>query len=179
MESIGMLKKNIKIIERTLNREKENLSKIIADNGYFYAMDGYRMVRCEDIPDGLPVFEKNESHPNAEVFMTRAAEQTYREFVVPYPIEALKKWRTWLRKNKKREPYILGISGETSNHRKHWFGIDITFLIDAIETTGSYVIKVPERYTAMVMEGNGFGWIIMPVDVKDGATRGETVINVV
>lgn len=44
------------------------------------------------------------------------------------------------------------------------------------DTTGSYVIKVPERYTAMVMEGNGFTWFIMPVDVKDGKDKGETII---
>lgn len=173
-----MLKKNIKIIERTLNREKENLSKIIADNGYFYAMDGYRMVRCEDIPDGLPVFEKNESHPNAEVFMIRAAEQTYREFVVPYPLEVLKKWRTSLGKNKIKIPYMLGMSGKTSIGSEHWFGINISFLIDAIKTTDSYVIKVPEKFTGMVMEGNGFTWLIMPVDVKDGAIRGETVVDI-
>lgn len=173
-----MLKKNIKIIKRTLNSEKEKFSKVIPYSGFYYTCDGFRMVRFEELPDELPLFEDNEPHFNVEFGVLRAAEQTYREFVVPYPIEVLKKWRTWLRKNKKREPYILGMSGETSNHCKHWFGINISFLIDAIETTGSYVIKVPERYTAMLIEGNGFTWIVMPVDVKDGATRGETVIDI-
>lgn len=174
-----MLKKNIKIIKGTLRPEKEEFSKVIPYGGFYYTCDGFRMVRFKELPDELPLFKDNEPHFNVEFGILRAAEQIYREFVVPYPIEVLKKWRTWLRKNKKREPYRLGISGETSNHRKHWFGIDITFLIDAIETTGSYVIKVPERYTAMLIEGNGFTWIIMPVDVKDGATRGETIIDVV
>lgn len=173
-----MLKKNIKIIKGTLNSEKEKFSKVIPYGGFYYTCDGFRMVRFEELPDELPLFEDNEPHFNVKFGILRAAEQTYREFVVPYPIEVLKKWRTWLRKNKKREPYILGMSGETSNHCKHWFGINISFLIDAIETTGSYVIKVPERYTAMLIEGNGFTWIVMPVDVKDGATRGETVIDI-
>lgn len=173
-----MLKKNIKIIKGVLNPEKEQIAKIVYYGGFYYACDGYRMVRFEELPDELPLFENNEPHFNVEFAMGGAAEQTYREFVVPYPIEVLKKWRTWLRKNKKREPYILGMSGETSNHRKHWFGINISFLIDAIETTGSYVIKVPEKFTGMLMEGNGFTWIIMPVDVKDGKDKGETVIDI-
>lgn len=173
-----MLKKNIKIIKGTLRPEKEKLAKVVSYGGFYYACDDFRMVRFEELPDELPLFEDNEPHFNVEFGVLRAAEQTYREFVVPYPIEVLKKWRTWLRKNKKREPYRLGISGKTSRGSKHWFGINISFLIDAIETTGSYVIKVPERYTAMVMEGNGFTWIIMPVDVKDGKDKGETIIDI-
>lgn len=173
-----MLKKNIKIIKGTLRPEKEKISKVIPYGGFYYICDGFRMVRFEELPNELPLFEDNEPRFNVEFSVLGAAEQTYREFVVPYPIEVLKKWRTWLRKNKKREPYILGMSGKTSRGSEHWFGIDISFLIDAIETTGSYVIKVPEKYTAMVMEGNGFTWFIMPVDVKDGKDRGETIIDI-
>lgn len=173
-----MLKKNIKIIKGTLRPEKEKISKVIPYGGFYYICDGFRMVRFEELPNELPLFEDNEPRFNVEFCVLRAAEQTYREFVVPYPIEVLKKWRTWLRKNKRKEPYRLGISGKTSRGSEHWFGIDISFLIDAIETTGSYVIKVPENFTGMLIEGNGFTWIIMPVDVKDGATRGETVIDI-
>lgn len=176
MEGIGMVKKNIKIIKGTLRPEKEKISKVIPYGGFYYICDGFRMVRFEEFPDELPLFENNEPHFNVEFPVRRASEQIYREFVVPYPIEVLKKWRTWLRRNKRAEPYRLGISGKTSYGSEHWFGINISFLIDAIETTGSYVIKVPERYTAMVMEGNGFTWIIMPVDVKDGKDKGKTII---
>jgi len=167
-----MLKKNIKIIKGTLRPEKEKLAKVVYHGGFYYACDDFRMVRFEELPDELPLFEDNEPRFDVEFGVLRAAEQTYREFVVPYPIEVLKKWRT----GKRKEPYRLGISGKTSYGSEHWFGININFLIDAIETTGSYVIKVPERYTAMVMEGNGFTWMIMPIDVKDGKDKGETII---
>lgn len=85
-----MLKKNIKIIKGTLRPEKEIFSKVIPYSGFYYICDGFRMVRFEELSDELPLFEDNEPRFNVEFSILRAAEQTYREFIVPYPIEVLK-----------------------------------------------------------------------------------------
>ena len=44
-----MTKKNQKIINGVLNKEKKNLSKVAfeTDTGFYYATDGFRMVRIE------------------------------------------------------------------------------------------------------------------------------------
>lgn len=55
-----MLKKNIKIIKGTLRPEKEKFSKVIPYGGFYYTCDGFRMVRFEELPDKLPLFEDNE-----------------------------------------------------------------------------------------------------------------------
>lgn len=168
-----MLKKNQKIINSVLRPQKEQLSKVAFDTetGFYYALDGFRLVRIEPAEFNnaeIPVFESdtNVTLPNYKKYCQDANEVEYTEVTIPYTIKQIKEWYKENQKRKERLPFTLGkkINGYKQSG---WFGINPQFLIDAMETTGSNKISIPDRGASVVMQGKGYLWIIMSVLCKN------------
>jgi len=162
-----MTKKNIAIIQRMLSGvhgDRAGLKKIGTDGGFFYAMDGYRLVQFSDCSDDLPLFTEEEKHlcPNYRRYVEDANRQLYSKTVeIPYKAEDIRRWHKRNLRHDKRIPFCLGINAV--NNRTRCFGINGSFLADAMETTKSNRIQIPDDFTSLMIQGNGFTWIIMPV----------------
>ena len=169
-----MLKKNQKIIKSVLRPQKEQFCKVAFDTetGFYYALDGFRIVRIEQaefIGAEIPVFDidtPKEKLPNYKRYIERANEVGYTELKIPYTPDQIDKWYSNNKKKKDRVPFALGMEIKGS-YRKRWFGINPKFLTDAMRTTGSQIISVPDMGEQLVMQGNGYLWIICPVECKD------------
>ena len=154
-----MTKANLKIIKGCLNSTQEKFSKVGYVDGYYYATDGYRMVRCEENPE-LPTFTYREIHPNYKYMMN--TDKEFTTINIPYTAKQVKEWYKEYKKKSGglKTPFVLGFKG------RFWLGINPKFLIDAMETTGSSEIKCENGGASMVVEGNGFLWKIMAVALQ-------------
>lgn len=178
-----MLKKNAKIVMGTCNPTKENLKKVYFDpeTGFYYAIDGYRLVRVEvtEMDTSLvEVFEDMHGAPNFANYFRRANEAQYTTVEIPYSAKQIDDWRKACNKKKDRLPFTFGIKGNSAFGRNWWVGINPKFLVDAMLTTGSQVIGIPDRGNMLVMEGNGYTWLIMPVECKDDYERNHTMTEI-
>lgn len=163
-----MLKKYEKIIKSVLNPIIERFANVYLspDTGFYYATDGYRMVRFSGQPNELPVeTEGNMLNMCIHTYKT-AADTEYSALEIPYYLDQIKAWYKENKKSKKNLPFKLGVQVETSVG-KHYIAINPKFLIEAMETTGSNKIMIPKTGQGLLVSGNGFDWIIMPVACKD------------
>lgn len=161
-----MQKEYEKIIKSVLNPTKEKFSKVGYVNGFWYACNGFVIVRCGEQPNDLPIFERNESHPNYEAYVRDCNDNEYEILEIPYTVQQLKEWDKNNRKNKIKQPFVLGTKYHTSVS-SFWLGINVKFLINAMSTTKSNKLKIPKHGAMMIMEGdNGFTWFIMGVQLK-------------
>ena len=154
-----MTKKNMKIISGVLNHTKTSMAKAGFVDGYYYAMDGYRLVRCKENPE-LLVFGIGEHHPNYSFYIKGYDDfGKYTSIKIPYTVKQIKEWQKYIKKIDKslKLPFKLGYKG------KYWMGINAKFLTDAMETTGSNELFCPNDSGAMIMMGNGFVWAIMGI----------------
>ena len=167
-----MLKKNAKIIMGACNASRENLCKVYfdPDTGFYYACDGFRMLRIEPTEidrKELSVFEDMRGAPNFKRYMECAADATYTDVEIPYYAKQIDDWRKSCNKRGKKMPFTLGVKGRNSRRTTWWIGINPKFLVDAMTTTGSNTISVPDKGNMLLMQGNGYLWLIMPVECKD------------
>lgn len=167
-----MTKKNMKIIQKILKSTNEKCQKIYFDNetGYYYGTDGYRMVRIDSREMNgaeIPMFDESEEHYNCATMVKNVADKNYTELFIPYTVEQIKEWNKNEKKNKRRTPFTLGVKCHTTLGSSFWIGINPTFLIDAIETTGSNYIQIPDTGCTMLMEGKGYLWLIMPIQCEE------------
>lgn len=163
-----MLKKYEKIIKSVLNPKDERFANVYLspDTGFYYATDGYRMIRFSGQPNELPV----KTEGNILNMCTRtyeiAADTEYSALEIPYYLDQIKAWHKENKKSKKNLPFKLGVQVQTSVG-KHYIAINPKFLIEAMEITGSNTIMIPKTGQGLLILGNGFEWIIMPVVCKD------------
>lgn len=160
-----MLKKYERIIKKMLNPEKEPLSKaqLSPDTGFYYVTDGFRIIRFADVINDLSIFEDGEKYNDCTKWYKQANEVEYDALEIPYTIEQIK---AWIKENKKSKlPFKLGTFVKTSLS-SHWIGINPKFLIEAMETTGSNILFIPHKGQMMIMKGNNFDWLIMPVALQ-------------
>ena len=178
-----MLKKYERVIKRVLNstdpKKFPNLSKVGFINGFYYATDGYRMVRFEESPNELPVFGDNENHPNYEV-VARGKEKTdisYTELIIPYTVKQIKAYRKATKGMK--IPFYLGAKVKSAYRgSKHGIAINPVFLADAMELTGSNVLLIPEYGDCMLMIGNGFTFFVMGIWVQPDTTGYDSMTEI-
>lgn len=150
-----MLKKYIKVIENLIAIGK---SGVCADkcpintefNGKYLYADGYRCVIVDekfDIPtqNGVVYFISKFIEEFSEI----------SEILIPYNAVQLRKFA------KQHEPFYLGVSTGEIIHCTS-VGVNPKFLADAMETTKSNTVKISDK-GHMVIEGNGFKWLIMPI----------------
>lgn len=176
-----MLKKNAKIVMGATNPTKENLKKVYfdPDTGFYYAADGFRVVRVDvtEMDTNLvEAFDDMRGAPNFKWYIEKAAKETYADVEIPYSVKQIDDWRKACNKAKKKMPFTLGVKMNFS--RPAWFGINAKFLTDAMTTTGSRIIYVPKRGSMMYMEGNGYLWLIMPVECKDDYEWNHTMTEI-
>lgn len=171
-----MTKKNQKIINGILDKEKKNFSKVAfdTDTGFYYATDGFRMVRIEvsEMCNAeIPLFTDKDKVvlPNYKRNYQTANEIEYTKVLIPYTIAQIKKWKSANIKADRKVPFTFGmkINYPYRSNRKGWFGINPKYLIEAMETTGSQYIYVPNEGYQFFMEGNGYTWLICAVECKD------------
>ena len=158
-----MLKKYERIIKKSLCPDKADLAKIGFVDGYYYAANGYVMVRCEERPNDLPIFGKSENHPNYLRYIEEAADASHYKVTIPY---SPKQIRDWIKTYKKktgglRRPFNLGAMDST-----YWVGINPEYLADALETTQTNEVWIPEQGHMILIQGNGFVWLIMPIALQ-------------
>lgn len=157
-----MLKKFEKIINKVINPKHEQTKKLVFKDGFYYATDGFRVVRfgIENTIADAPVFEEGEKQYNCKREYEQANEIDYDSLEIPYTIEQIKAWVKETKKIHKglRVPFKLGTTTD-----RIWIGINPKFLIDAMETTKSNILFVPHKGKRLLMQGNGFVWLIMPV----------------
>lgn len=162
-----MLKKYEKIIKSVLNPKVERFANVYLspETGFYYATDGYRMVRFSEQPNELPVeTEGNTLNICTHTYKT-AADTEYFALEIPYYLDQIKAWYKENKKSKKKLPFKLGVQVEISVG-KHYIAINPKFLIEAMEITGSNTIMIPKTGLGLLISGNGFDWIIMPVVCK-------------
>lgn len=158
-----LTKKEERIINSVLNPTKENLSKVGHAEGYWYAMDGFRLVRFEQPPNELPIFEENEQKPNYKYYFEDVANKEIQcTQKIPYSVEQIKAWS----KTHKGMAFELGVMAKISSRTCFWLGINPKFLVDAMTTTGSNEIKIPSKGAMLIIEGNGFTWLVMGIRMK-------------
>lgn len=162
-----MLKKYEKIIKSVLNSKDERFTNVYLspDTGFYHATDGYRVVRFSEQPNELPV----ETEGNTLNICTRtyetAANTEYSALEVPYYLDQIKAWYKENKKSKKNLPFKLGVQVKTSVG-EYYAAINPKFLIEAMEITGSNTIMIPKTGQGLLISGNGFDWIIMPIACK-------------
>ena len=159
-----MLKKYEKIIKSVLNSKDERFANVYfsPDTGFYYATDGYRIVRFSEQPNELSVeTEGNTLNMCTRTYKT-AADTEYSALEIPYYLDQIKAWHKENKKSKKNLPFKLGVQVKTYVG-KHYIAINPKFLIEAMEITGSNTIMIPKTEQGLLISGNGFEWIIMPV----------------
>lgn len=157
-----MLNKFEKIIKKVINPNHEQTKKLVFTDGFYYATDGFRVVQfgVENTIADAPVFEENEKQYNCKRKYEQANETDYDSLEIPYTTEQIKSWVKETKKIHKdlKIPFKLGTTAGRT-----WIGINPKFLTDAMETTGSNILFVPHKGKGLLMQGNGFAWIIMPI----------------
>ena len=172
-----MTKKNQKIINGVLRTDKKEFSKVSfdTDTGFYYATDGFRMVRIEIgemCNSEIPLFTEEDkvTLPKNYINGYRDANKIeYTKVFIPYTVAQIKKWKSLNFKAGRKIPFTFGMKINYPYHcnRKGWFGIDTKYLIEAMETTGSQHIYVPNEGYQFLMEGKGYTWLICAVECKD------------
>lgn len=167
-----MLKKHEKIIAKVLSPGRDQFAKIGYDKetGFFYATDGYRMVRIDAehlASTCLPIFDEflGDKHPDYGKYIKPYADMEFETITIPYNLKTLKEWQADNDAHDRRIPFYLG-KRLNGNSFTPYIGIDPRYLIDAIETTGSYDVLIPKKGMQLIMQGNGFLWIICPVQAN-------------
>lgn len=157
-----MLKKHEKIIRGVINPTHEQTKKaqFSSDTGFYYIIDGYRCVRFAEHINDLPLFEYGENKYNCPKQYERANEVDYDALEIPYTTEQIKSWMKETKKTHRglKFPFKLGRTVD-----RLWIGINPKFLIDAMETTRSNILFVPHEGKVLLIKGNGFVWLIMPI----------------
>lgn len=158
-----MLKKYEKIIKSVLNSKDERFANVYLspETGFYYATDGYRIVRFSEQPNELPVETGRTLGECMHIYKT-AADTEYSALEIPYYLDQIKAWHKENKKSKKNLPFKLGVQVETSVE-KHYIAINPKFLIEAMEITDSNTIMIPKTGQGLLISGNGFDWIIMPI----------------
>lgn len=158
-----MLKKYEKIIKSVLNSKDERFANVYLspDTGFYYATDGYRMVRFSGQPNELPVETEGKMLNMCIHTYETAADTEYSALEIPYYLDQIEAWYKKNKKSKRNLPFKLGVQVETSVG-KHYIAINPKFLIEAMEITGSNTIMIPKTGQKLLISGNGFEWIIMP-----------------
>lgn len=162
-----MLKKYEKIIKNVLNPKDERFANVYLspDTGFYYATDGYRVVRFSGQPNELPVETEGKILNMCMHIYKTAAGTEYSALEIPYYLDQIEAWYKKNKKSKRNLPFKLGVQVETSVG-KHYIAINPKFLIEAMETTGSNKIMIPKTGQGLLVSGNGFDWIIMPIICK-------------
>ena len=162
-----MLKKYEKIIKSVLNPKNEKFANVYLspDTGFYYATDGYRMVRFSGQPNELPVETEGKMLNMCIHTYETAADTEYFALEIPYYLDQIKAWYKENKKSKKNLPFKLGVQVKTSVG-KHYIAINPKFLIEAMETTDSNTIMIPKTGQELLISGNEFEWIIMPIACK-------------
>ena len=166
-----MLIKNQKIIKSVLNPQKKQFAMVAfdSDTGFYYAMDGYRIVRIEPMEfhgAALPIFDINSKLPNYKLYFEDANKSQYKNITIPYTANQIEKWYKENLKAGNKKVYTFGERINIPN-RRIWFGINPKFLIDAMRTTGSQIVSIPDKGNKIIIQGKGYVWIICPVACKD------------
>lgn len=175
-----MTKVNERIIKKALGKDKKHpeLHKVGYQDGYWYATNGYVLVRMENQPQLLPLFSDNEvRQPNYKFMMNNAAKEKYREIFIPYSVDEIKAWKTHIESQGKRMAFKLG-EKINSCGMEIYLGVNPDFLIWAMKTTKSNEIKIPYDSKAMIMEGNNLTWLIMPIHLPDYYLNPETMTEI-
>lgn len=160
-----MLKKYEKIIKRVCNPEYPKTLKVRMANGFYYATDMFRIVRFEDMIDDMPLYADNECPLDYDKYFNAAAGCEYDALEIPYTASQIKAWCKGEKQKTKcaKIPFKLGTFVKP-NIIPRWIAINSDFLIDAMETTKSNIVHIPKKNSSMLlMQGNGFVWLIMPV----------------
>lgn len=162
-----MLKKYEKIIKSVLNPKNERFANVYLSpyTGFYYATDGYRMIRFSEQPNELPVETEGRILGECMHLYKTTADTEYSALEIPYYLDQIKTWHKENKKSKKNLPFKLGVQVETSVG-KHYVAINPKFLIEAMEITGSNTIMIPKTGQGLLISGNGFDWIIMPIACK-------------
>lgn len=175
-----MTKVNERIIKKVLGKDKKHpeLHKVGYQDGYWYATNGYVLVRMENQPQLLPLFGDNEvRQPNYRFMMNNAAKKKFKNIFIPYRVDEIKAWKDYYELQGKHMAFKLGEKIK-SNGDDIYLGVNPNFLIWAMETTKSNEIKVPYGSTAMIMEGNNLTWLIMPIHLPDYYLNPETMTEI-
>ena len=162
-----MLKKYEKIIKSVLNSKDERFANVYlsSDTGFYYATDGYRMIRFSEQPNELPVETEGSTLNRCTHIYKTAADTEYSALEIPYYLYQIETWHKENKKSKKNLPFKLGVQVKTSVG-EHYIAINPKFLIEAMETTGSNTIMIPKTGQGLLISGNGFDWIIIPIVFK-------------
>lgn len=162
-----MLKKYEKIIKNVLNPKDERFANVYLspDTGFYYATDGYRVVRFSGQPNELPVETEGKILNMCMHIYETAAGTEYSALEIPYYLDQIEAWYKKNKRSKRNLPFKLGVQVETSVG-KHYIAINPKFLIEAMETTGSNKIMIPKTGQGLLVSGNGFDWIIMFIICK-------------
>lgn len=172
-----MLKKDIKIIKDMINPEKENIGKAIFEGGFYYVCDGFRLVRWGSTAldllgemiagkkASIPLYDESENHYNVLPSLNQVADICdWQEVKIPYSVNQLKDWRKKCGDKYGRIAFNLGVPIKLKNYKS--IMINGKFLIDALETTKNSTLKVSPTSHHILIEGNGFMWIIMAIAGK-------------
>ena len=172
-----MLKKDIKIIKSMLNPEKNRISKAFFEGGFYYVCDGYRMVRWDSSTldllgemiagkeASIPLFDESENHCNIMPELQVVANiNDWQEVKIPYTLKQIKEWYKYMRDDLGRLAFNIGLPIELKGFTS--MEINFRYLIDALETTKNFTLKASTKGRRILVEGNGFTWIIMPIAGK-------------
>lgn len=166
------MKSNERIVDGLLASGRDKLSKLTyyEDTGFFYASDGFRAACIEaseiyGYKKSFPIFDNHEESMNFDFIYRNAADREYINVEIPYTAQQIMNWYMQNIKNKNKPPFCLGVKYKD---RDFWFGINPTFLVEGMTTTGSNILKVPtEGSETMLMSGKSFTWLIMPIRLQD------------
>lgn len=160
-----MLKKCENIIRRLRNPQYPETLKVRMANGFYYATDMFRAVRFEDRINDMPLYADNECPLDYDKYFNTAADCEYDALEIPYTASQLKAWCKGEKNKTKcaKIPFRLGAFVRPGRIAR-WIAVNSDYLIDAMETTKSNIVHIPKENSSMLlMQGNGFVWLIMPV----------------
>ena len=162
-----MLTKHENIIVKMLSDKDIRTSKVGYHEGFYYATDGYRIVRFHDRIDNVPIFKSTDKQFEYLQQYQKAYEDDYDSIEIPYTIEQIK---SWIKKYKKKDktlvmPFKLGRTIHIDGIPV-CVGINPYYLIDAMETTRSNIIHIAHEGRVLLMKGEYFTWLISPIALQ-------------
>lgn len=173
-----MLKKHENIITKMLSDRDIRTSKVGYHEGFYYATDGYRIVRFHDRIDNVPIFKSTDKQFDYLQQYQTACEDDYDSIEIPYTIEQIK---SWIKEYKKIDktlvmPFKLGGTIHLDGIPV-WVGINPYYLIDAMETTQSNIIYIPHKGRVLLMKSEYFTWLISPI-IMQGYENGKRMTKI-
>lgn len=162
-----MLKKHENIITKMLSDKDIRTSKVGYHEGFYYATDGYRIVRFHDRIENVPMFKSTDKQFEYLQQYQTAYENDYDSIEIPYTIEQIKSWIKAYSKIDKTliMPFKLGETIHLDGI-PIWVGINPYYLIDAMETTQSNIIHIPHEGRVLLMKNENFTWLISPIALQ-------------